>query len=84
METRMSIIPNSYWALNFEYDSFIALTNYTDVLVLLLRLCPMFLRVKLNNLYIRLEQGQLHGTYLSMNLKTSLERNNAEAYWKLI
>ena len=35
----MRIIPHLYWALNFEYDAFVALTNNTDVLVLLPRLC---------------------------------------------
>ena len=37
----MRIIPHLYWALNFDYDAFVALTNNTDVLVLLLRLCDI-------------------------------------------
>ena len=51
----MRIIPHLYWALNFEYDSFVVLTNDTDVLVLLLLHCPKFLRIKLKNLYIKIE-----------------------------
>ena len=72
-EADMRIILHLCWALNFECDSFVVLTNDTDVLVLLLRYCAIFLRMKLR-------QGQAHGTFLSMNLQTSLERNNAETY----
>ena len=35
-EANMRIIPYLYWALSFEYDSFVVLTNDTDVLKLLL------------------------------------------------
>ena len=56
-EADMRIIPHRYWALNFEYDSFVVLTNDTDVLVLLLRYCAIFLRMKLKNLYKKLGQG---------------------------
>ena len=35
-EANMRIIPYLYWALSFEYDSFVVLTNDTDVLILLL------------------------------------------------
>ena len=53
----MRIIPHLYWALNFEYDSFVVLMNDTDVLVLLLRHCLIFLRMKLKNLYIKIRTG---------------------------
>ena len=53
----MRIIPHLYWALNFEYDSFAVLMNDTDVLVLLLRHCLIFLRMKLKNLYIKIRTG---------------------------
>ena len=52
-EADMRIIPHLYWALNFENDSFDVLTNDT-VLVLLLRYCAIFLRMKLKNLYIKI------------------------------
>ena len=51
------MIPPLYWALNFEYDSFFVLTNDTKVLVLLLRYCAIFLRMKLKNLYIKIRTG---------------------------
>ena len=35
-EANMRIIPYLHWALSFEYDSFVVLTNDTDVLILLL------------------------------------------------
>ena len=56
-EADMRIIPHRYWALNFEYDSFVVLTNDTDVLVLLLRYCAIFLRMKLKNLYKKIGTG---------------------------
>ena len=56
-EADMRIIPHLYWALNFEYDSFVVLTGDTDVLVLLLRYCAIFLRMKLKNLYIKIGTG---------------------------
>ena len=34
----MRIIPHLYWALNFEYDSFVVLTNDIDVLITLLHI----------------------------------------------
>ena len=45
-EADMRIIPHLYCALKFDYDSFVVLTNNTDVLVLLLRYCAIFLRKK--------------------------------------
>ena len=57
MEADMRIIPHLYWALNFEYDTFVVLANDTDVLILLLRYCAIFLRMKLKNLYIKIGTG---------------------------
>ena len=56
-EADMRIIPHLYRALNFEYDSFVVLTKGTDVSVLLLRYCGIFLRKKLKNLYIKIGTG---------------------------
>ena len=56
-EAGMRIIPHLYWALNFEYYLFVVLTNDTDVLVLLLRYCAIFLRTKLKNLCIKIGTG---------------------------
>ena len=56
-EADMRIIPHLYWALNFEYDSFVVLTNDADVLVLLLQYCVIFLRMKLKNPYIKIGTG---------------------------
>ena len=79
-EAYMRIIPHLYWALNFEYDSFVVLTNDTDVSVLLLRYCAIFLRMKLKNLYMKIGTGtntrclpvheltNIHGEKQSRNL----------------
>ena len=56
-EADMRIIPYLYWALDFEYNSLVVLTNGSDVLVLLLRYCAIFLRMKLKNLYIKIGTG---------------------------
>ena len=56
-EADMRIIPHLYWASNFEYASFVVLTNDTDVLVILLRYYAIFLRMKLKSLYIKIGTG---------------------------
>lgn len=53
-EADMGIIPHLYRALNFECDTFFVLTSDTDMLVLLLRYCAMFLTMKSKNLYIKI------------------------------
>ena len=56
-EADVRIIHDLYWALKFEYDSHVVLMSDTDVLVLLLRYCAIFLRMKLKNLYIKIGTG---------------------------
>ena len=51
----VKIIPHLYWALNFEYDSFVMLTD--DVLITLLPCCAIFLRIKLKNLCTEIGTG---------------------------
>ena len=41
--------------MNFEYDSFVMLTD--DVLITLLPCCAIFLRMKLKNLYTEIGTG---------------------------
>ena len=53
-EAGMGIIPHLYRALNFECDTFFVLTSDTDMLILLLRYCAMFLTMKSKNLYIKI------------------------------
>ena len=53
-EADMGIIPHLCRALNFECDTFFVLTSDTDMLVLLLRYCAMFLTMKSKNLYIKI------------------------------
>ena len=57
MDANMRIIPHLCWVFKFEYDSFVVLTNDTDVLVLLQGYCTIFLITKLRNLYIKIETG---------------------------
>ena len=50
----MRINTHLYWALSFEYNSFVVLMNDTDVLILLLQYCAIFSRMKLKKLYIKI------------------------------
>ena len=56
-EADMRIIPHIYWALQNGYDSFVALTNDTDLLVLLLRYATTFLQMGLKTLYLKMGTG---------------------------
>ena len=53
-EADVRVIPHLCWTLNFAYELFVVLTNDTDVLVLLLLYCAIFLKMKMKNLYIKI------------------------------
>ena len=56
-EAAMRIISHIYWALQNGYNSFVTLTNDTDVLVVLLRYATTFLQMGLKTLYLKMGTG---------------------------